>query len=60
MEGLANKLTTYKQYKEDTESIAGWLAQNAARCGYRVADALPSTGRLKGKAKSGRATGEKA
>ncbi|KAI1158261.1 hypothetical protein F5B18DRAFT_104106 [Nemania serpens] len=49
MEGLANNLTTYKQYKEDTESIAGWLAQNAARCGYRVADMSPSTGRLKGK-----------
>ncbi|KAI1126901.1 hypothetical protein F5Y10DRAFT_293264 [Nemania abortiva] len=53
MDGLANKLTTYKQYKEDTESIAGWLARNATRCGYRVADVLPSTstGRLKGKAR---------
>lgn len=52
MEGLANKLTTYKQYKEDTESIAGWLAQNAVRCGYRVTDVLPPTAtRLKGKAR---------
>ncbi|KAI1113765.1 hypothetical protein F5Y14DRAFT_462239 [Nemania sp. NC0429] len=52
MEGLANSLTTYRRYKEDTESIAGWLAQTAAGCGYRAVDELPpTTGQLKGKAR---------
>jgi hypothetical protein len=29
-------IAAYKQYKADTESIAGWLAVNAAKCGYEA------------------------
>jgi hypothetical protein len=46
----------YKQYKEDTEFVAGWLAEESLRCGYelttvRAAPTQKSTGRLKGKAR---------
>ncbi|KAH9908419.1 hypothetical protein F4778DRAFT_795844 [Xylariomycetidae sp. FL2044] len=51
-------LATYKQYKADTEYIAGWLAMNAQNCGYNVATPLSNasptpaaTTRLKGKAR---------
>ncbi|CAJ2501692.1 Uu.00g045450.m01.CDS01 [Anthostomella pinea] len=54
----ADHAATYRQYKEDTESIAGWLALNSLKCGYIVAEPAssasasptPST-RLKGKAR---------
>jgi hypothetical protein len=26
----------YKQYKEDTEFVAGWLAEMSLRCGYEL------------------------
>ncbi len=55
---LKGRFVTYKQYKDDTESIAGWLAQNAARCGYEATVATASSiispvsgPRLKGKAR---------
>ncbi|KAF2123213.1 hypothetical protein BDV96DRAFT_593651 [Lophiotrema nucula] len=47
----------YRQYKKDTEYIAGWLAENAQRAGYRLSNEqnddtkAPSTQRLKGKAR---------
>jgi hypothetical protein len=46
----------YKQYNEDTEFVAGWLAEESLRCGYelttvRAAPTQKSTGRLKGKAR---------
>ncbi|KAK8130388.1 hypothetical protein PG999_002768 [Apiospora kogelbergensis] len=45
-------LTTYRQYKRDTESIAGWLADNALKCGFKLAGAATASGpRLKGKAR---------
>ncbi|KAI0849444.1 hypothetical protein F5Y00DRAFT_269426 [Daldinia vernicosa] len=55
-----NRFSTYKQYKEDTETIAGWLAYNFRRCGHQIDEPTPasSTGvltapsrRLKGKAR---------
>lgn len=53
---LGDHFTTYKQYKDDTDSIAGWLAKNALRCGYKIPTAAgpasqPPTTRLKGKAR---------
>ncbi|KAI1332520.1 hypothetical protein F5Y16DRAFT_394591 [Xylariaceae sp. FL0255] len=33
---VSDFLLTYRQYKDDTDSIAGWLAQNAVRCEYKV------------------------
>lgn len=42
-------LSTYKQYKADTESIAGWLAETAVKCGYKIP--TPPSTRLKGKAR---------
>lgn len=53
---LGDNFTTYRQYKDDTESIAGWLAKNALRCGYKIPTAAgpashPPTARLKGKAR---------
>ena len=53
--------STYKTYKEDTDSVAAWLAVQAKKCGYS-ADLLDQqgseakvaprpTGRLKGKAR---------
>lgn len=42
-------LSTYKQYKADTESIAGWLTETSIKCGYELP--LPPSGRLKGKAR---------
>ncbi|KAK8862609.1 hypothetical protein PGQ11_008844 [Apiospora arundinis] len=45
-------LTTYRQYKRDTESVAGWLAENAVQCGFMLAGAVTDSGpRLKGKAR---------
>ncbi|KAK6825364.1 hypothetical protein PG987_012858 [Apiospora arundinis] len=45
-------LTTYRQYKRDTESVAGWLAKNAVQCGFMLAGAVTDSGpRLKGKAR---------
>ncbi|KAK8025478.1 hypothetical protein PG990_003301 [Apiospora arundinis] len=45
-------LTTYRQYKRDTESVAGLLAENAVKCGYMLAGAVTDSGpRLKGKAR---------
>ncbi|KAI0179859.1 hypothetical protein GGR52DRAFT_587363 [Hypoxylon sp. FL1284] len=60
------RFSTYEQYKEDTEAIAGWLAYNSRRCGY-VLDGPVSAGpsnapsaRLKGKArKQARSVGAK-
>ncbi|KAJ4129856.1 hypothetical protein NW768_006826 [Fusarium equiseti] len=48
--------SAYQQYKEDTDSVAAWLASTAKKCGYK-ADQLSSSGakagpgRLKGKAR---------
>lgn len=48
--------SAYQQYKEDTDSVAAWLASTARKCGYK-ADQLSSSGakagpgRLKGKAR---------
>ncbi|KAK7921303.1 hypothetical protein PG985_009325 [Apiospora marii] len=44
-------LTTYKQYKKDTEYIAGWLAENATKCGFKLQNTPTTSGRLKGKAR---------
>lgn len=54
--------TTYKEYKEDTASIAGWLAANAVKVGYKILSPIPQGGtRLKGKArKEAKAKGGKA
>ncbi|OTB11268.1 hypothetical protein K445DRAFT_26831 [Daldinia sp. EC12] len=55
-----NRFSTYRQYKEDTEKIAGWLVYNARKCGYRIdqyiaessTDVLTAQSkRLKGKAR---------
>ncbi|KAI0006514.1 hypothetical protein F4779DRAFT_596171 [Xylariaceae sp. FL0662B] len=52
-----DRFVTYKQYKEDTETIAGWLARNALRCGYQIGQPLSSnpsnvsSARPKGKAR---------
>ncbi|KAH9909765.1 hypothetical protein F4778DRAFT_13067 [Xylariomycetidae sp. FL2044] len=53
---MEGKHATYKQYKHDTESIAGWLAKHAIACGYQISTpastvAQSSTKRLKGKAR---------
>ncbi|KAI4861932.1 hypothetical protein F4820DRAFT_41118 [Hypoxylon rubiginosum] len=60
------RFSTYKQYKEDTEAIAGWLAYNSRRCGYQIDGPLPPgpanapSSRLKGKArKQARSAGAK-
>ncbi|XXH01861.1 hypothetical protein Hte_008223 [Hypoxylon texense] len=60
------RFSTYKQYKEDTEAIAGWLAYNSRRCGYQLDGPLPPgpavapSSRLKGKArKQARSAGAK-
>jgi hypothetical protein len=34
MAGIVNDV--YKQYKEDTEFVAGWLAETSLRCGYEL------------------------
>ncbi|ROV86761.1 hypothetical protein VMCG_10893 [Cytospora schulzeri] len=47
-------LSTYKQYKADTEAIAGWLAETSTKCGgstSTVPAAPPTSTRLKGKAR---------
>ncbi|KAK8133765.1 hypothetical protein PG984_005777 [Apiospora sp. TS-2023a] len=44
-------LATYKQYKKDTESIAGWLAENATKHGFKLGSTPMTSGRLKGKAR---------
>ncbi|KAI0853040.1 hypothetical protein F5Y00DRAFT_225204 [Daldinia vernicosa] len=47
-------VSTYQQYKDDTDSIAGWLASTAMATGY-VSDSLTPQlpkGRLKGKARA--------
>ncbi|KAK7570564.1 hypothetical protein V3481_019416 [Fusarium oxysporum f. sp. vasinfectum] len=47
----------YQQYKEDTDSVASWLASTAKACGYPSDLLTPTgiqtkgTGRLKGKAR---------
>ncbi|KAI2779910.1 hypothetical protein F4815DRAFT_163251 [Daldinia loculata] len=55
-----NRFSTYKQYKEDTETIAGWLAYNSRRCGHQIDEPTPASPagvlsapskRLKGKAR---------
>ncbi|KAK0386743.1 hypothetical protein NLU13_6579 [Sarocladium strictum] len=53
---------TYRQYKQDTDSVASWLASTAKSCGYPAdllansaltpeAKQAPKSGRLKGKAR---------
>ncbi|KAK8039381.1 hypothetical protein PG993_007792 [Apiospora rasikravindrae] len=47
-------LATHHQYKLDTEFVAGWLVENATKCGFKLADTAtptPSGPRLKGKAR---------
>ncbi|KAK7977359.1 hypothetical protein PG996_003424 [Apiospora saccharicola] len=50
-------LATYRQYKKDTESIAGWLAENATKRGFKLGNTpkpgntSTTSGRLKGKAR---------
>ncbi|KAK6952779.1 hypothetical protein Daesc_005073 [Daldinia eschscholtzii] len=55
-----NRFSTYRQYKEDTEKIAGWLVYNARKCGYRIDEYIAESStdvltvpskRLKGKAR---------
>ncbi|KAK9350250.1 hypothetical protein V1523DRAFT_98130 [Lipomyces doorenjongii] len=55
----ASLVSVYQQYKQDTDSVASWLASTAKACGY-PADLLaskswdvapPKSGRLKGKAR---------
>lgn len=53
---MANVLNnSYKQYKEDTTFIAGWLAEKSIKCGYELTTVGQKshkvTGRLKGKAR---------
>lgn len=46
--------STYREYKKDTEYIAGWLAWTSQRCGYTVSlkqKEEQKTPRLKGKAR---------
>ncbi|KUI53529.1 hypothetical protein VP1G_00956 [Cytospora mali] len=43
-------LSTYKQYKADTEAIAGWLAETPLKCGGQILSA-PAARDLKGKAR---------
>ncbi|KAE8354727.1 hypothetical protein BDV28DRAFT_130402 [Aspergillus coremiiformis] len=46
--------SSYLQYKEDTNSVASWLATTAKKCGYPVNSSSAAgtpTGRLKGKAR---------
>lgn len=51
-------ISTYQQYKQDTDSIAAWLASTAKSLGFSAelspATTVPtaSTGRLKGKARA--------
>ncbi|KAK7921304.1 hypothetical protein PG985_009326 [Apiospora marii] len=49
-------LTTHKQYTLDTGSIAGWLLENATKCGFK----RTGKGRLKGKARAQAREAEKA
>lgn len=53
-------ISSYEQYKEDTNVIAAWLASTASRCGYSVdllrpspttSQSAPRSRRLKGKAR---------
>ncbi|KAK8094702.1 hypothetical protein PG997_001387 [Apiospora hydei] len=47
-------LATHREYKLDTEFIAGWLVKNATKCGFKLPDTAtptPSGPRLKGKAR---------
>lgn len=47
-------ISTYKQYKADTETIAGWLAETSLRCGGHISPApaaAPTSTRLKGEAR---------
>lgn len=46
-------LATYRQYKKHIESIAGWLAENSTKRGFKLGNApIPMTsGRLKRKAR---------
>lgn len=41
----------YKQYKQDTETVAGWLAEKAAGCGYKPSMPSTSEPKLKGRAR---------
>lgn len=56
-------ISTYRQYKQDTDSVASWLASTAKSCGYPAdlltspttkssAQHAPKSGRLKGKARA--------
>ncbi|KAK6950618.1 hypothetical protein Daesc_007142 [Daldinia eschscholtzii] len=52
-----NLVSTYQQYKNDTDSVAGWLASTARAVGYvsnSLAQQLPkgTSARLKGKARA--------
>lgn len=50
-------VSVYRQYKQDTDAVASWLASTAKACGYPkdllspVTNPTPSSGRLKGKAR---------
>lgn len=50
-----NLVSIYKEYKEDTNAVASWLASTAKSCGYPSdllgGDPPQATGRLKGKAR---------
>jgi hypothetical protein len=44
--------TTFKQYKLDTEHIAGWLASTAEKCGFvRASQSVEKAPKLKGRAR---------
>lgn len=43
-------VSVYQQYKQDTDSVASWLASTAKACGY-PADLLKPVGQAKKKAK---------
>ena len=44
--------TTFKQYKLDTEHIAGWLASTAEKCGFvRPSQSVEKAQKLKGRAR---------
>ncbi|EHY60040.1 hypothetical protein HRR83_006398 [Exophiala dermatitidis] len=47
----ADMVLAYKQYKKDTELVAGWLAQKAASCGYKPNMTTTNEPKLKGRAR---------
>lgn len=48
---LVDLIANYCQYKDDTEYIAGWLADNALQCGFEVQKKAKGKGKGKGKSK---------